>query len=111
MKGALDGLTQAIHDAVRVKGRRLVFGRVSVLYNILWLFANVGFPAEMVINFNLTLGNGTITPAWISSADAATIAERLASSLLRPISSTLTAARAAGSVTTSTGASSLLNVT
>lgn len=88
-----------------------MFGRVSVLYNILWLFANVDFPAEMIMNFNLTLGNGMITPVWISSADAATIAERLASSLLRPTSSTLIVARAAGSVTTSTGAYSLLNVT
>ncbi|KAG1725007.1 glycoside hydrolase family 20 protein [Suillus paluster] len=58
LNGALDAFTQTTHGALIAEGKTPV----------VW--------EEMVLNWNITLSNETIVMVWISSADAAAVAER-----------------------------------
>ncbi|KIM66908.1 glycoside hydrolase family 20 protein [Scleroderma citrinum Foug A] len=58
LSDALDVFTQATHGALMAQGKTPV----------VW--------EEMVLSFNITLSNETIVMVWISSADAASVAEK-----------------------------------
>ncbi|KAJ3801949.1 N-acetylhexosaminidase [Lentinula aff. detonsa] len=58
LEQALDAFTQSIHSVLENSGKTPV----------VW--------EEMVLDFNLTLSNNTIVMVWISSADAAAVADK-----------------------------------
>lgn len=84
LNGALDMFTQKIHEVVRAAGKTpvvwegmfIIIFPYEIFFSLTLHHFSILYLIEMVLNFNLTLGNDTIVLVWISSADAAAVAAK-----------------------------------